>query len=80
MTDYDCWHPHHDAVTVTDVLENLKKNTENAQKLIRGAVKRLPIERSCKCGRALKHAILTDLSKVPDETRRKLELLLKKYL
>jgi 5'-methylthioadenosine phosphorylase len=80
VTDYDCWHPHHDAVTVTDVLDCLKKNTENAQKLIRGSVKRLPIERSCKCGRALKHAILTDLSKVPDETRRKLELLLRKYL
>ena len=80
VTDYDCWHPHHDAVTVTDVLDCLRKNTENAQKLIRGAVKRLPIERSCKCGRALKHAIMTDLSKVPDETRRKLELLLRKYL
>jgi len=80
VTDYDCWHPHHDAVTVTDVLDCLRKNTENAQKLIRGAVKRLPIERSCKCGRALKHAIMTDLSKVPDETCRKLELLLRKYL
>src|SRR3989442_15590973 len=80
VTDYDCWHPQHDAVTVTDVLDNLRKNTENAQKLIRGAVKRLPIERSCKCGRALKHAIMTDLSKVPAETLRKLELLLKKYL
>ncbi len=80
VTDYDCWHPQHDAVTVTDVLENLRKNMENAQKLLRGAVKRLPIERSCKCGRALKHAIMTDLTKVPEETRRKLELLLKKYL
>ena len=80
VTDYDCWHPHHDAVTVTDVLDCLRKNTENAQKLIRGAVKRLPVERSCKCGSALKHAIMTDLSKVPDETRRKLELLLRKYL
>jgi len=80
VTDYDCWHPHHDAVTVIDVLDCLRKNTENAQKLIRGAVKRLPIERTCKCGRALKTAIMTDLSKVPDETRRKLDLLLKKYL
>ena len=80
VTDYDCWHPQHDAVTVTDVLENLRKNTENAQKLIRGAVKRLPIERTCKCGRALKHAIMTDLKKVPEDTRRKLELLLRKYL
>ena len=80
VTDYDCWHPQHDAVTVTDVIENLRKNTENAQKIIRAAVKRLPIDRTCKCGRALKHAILTDLRKVPEPTLRKLELLLKKYI
>src|SRR5215831_16233568 len=75
VTDYDCWHPQHDAVTVTDVLENLKKNNDNAQKIIRAAVKRLPIERTCKCGHALKHAIMTDLSKVPQKTREKVELL-----
>src|SRR6058998_3363388 len=80
VTDYDCWHPQHDAVTVTDVLANLKKNTDNAQKIIRAAVKRLPIERTCKCERALKHAIMTDLKKIPEGTRQKLELLLKKYL
>ena len=80
VTDYDCWHPQHDAVTVTDVLENLKRNTDNAQKIIRAAVKRLPIERTCKCERALKHAIMTDLKKIPEATRQRLELLLKKYL
>src|SRR2546427_9187356 len=80
VTDYDCWHPQHDAVTVTDVIENLKKNTDNAQKIIRAAVKRLPIERTCKCERALKHAIMTDLKTIPEATRQKLELLIKKYL
>ena len=80
VTDYDCWHPAHDAVTVTDVIENLKKNIENAQKIIRAAVKRLPIDRTCKCGRALRHAIMTDLKSVPEATRQKLDLLLKKYL
>ena len=50
VTDYDCWHPQHDAVTVTEVISNLKKNTENAQKFIRAAVKRLPVDRTCKCG------------------------------
>jgi 5'-methylthioadenosine phosphorylase len=79
VTDYDCWHPAHDAVTVTDVIENRKKNTENAQKIIRAAVRRLPIDRTCKCGRALKHAILTDLKNVPEATLQRLELLLKKY-
>ncbi len=80
VTDYDCWHPQHDAVTVTEVIENLKKNGDNAQKIIRAAVKRLPVNRACKCGNALRHAILTDMKNVPDKTRQKLELLLKKYV
>jgi 5'-methylthioadenosine phosphorylase len=80
VTDYDCWHPQHDAVTVTEVIDNLKKNGENAQKIIRAAVKRLPVERTCKCEHALQHAILTDLKKAPENTRAKLELLLKKYV
>jgi 5'-methylthioadenosine phosphorylase len=80
VTDYDCWHPQHDAVTVTEVIENLKKNSENAQKIIRAAVNRLPVDRTCKCGHALQHAIMTDLNKVPEKTRQKVELLLKKYV
>ncbi len=80
VTDYDCWHPQHDAVTVTEVIENLKKNGDNAQKIIRAAVKRLPVNRTCNCGNALRHAILTDMKNVPEKTRQKLELLLKKYV
>ena len=80
VTDYDCWHPQHNAVTVAEVIENLKKNSENAQKLIRSSVKRLPVDRTCKCGHALKHAILTDLKNAPKTTKERLELLLKKYL
>ena len=80
VTDYDCWHPQHDAVTVAQVIENLKKNSENAQKIIRSSVKRLPVDRTCKCGHALKHAIMTDLKNAPKTTKERLELLLKKYL
>jgi len=80
VTDYDCWHPQHDAVTVTEVVENLKKNSENAQSIIRAAVRRLPVQRTCKCQHALQHAILTDLKNVPEKTRSRLELLLRKYL
>ena len=80
VTDYDCWHPQHDAVTVTEVVENLRKNSENAQKIIRASVKRLPLDRTCKCGQALQYAILTDLKKAPEKTKARLELLLKKYL
>ena len=80
VTDYDCWHPAHDAVTVVEVIENLKKNSENAQKIIRAAVQKLPVERSCKCKDALKFAIMTDLKKVPAEVLGNLEVLLKRYL
>jgi 5'-methylthioadenosine phosphorylase len=80
VTDYDCWHPQHDAVTVSEVIENLKKNSINAQRILRAAVKRLPMERKCKCAAALKHAILTDLKNVPESTREKLRILLKNYL
>jgi 5'-methylthioadenosine phosphorylase len=80
VTDFDCWHPQHDAVTVSEVIENLKKNSINAQRILRAAVKRLPMERKCKCATALKHAILTDLKNVPESTREKLRILLKNYL
>jgi 5'-methylthioadenosine phosphorylase len=80
VTDYDCWHPQHDAVTVTEVIENLKKNSENAQRIIRSTVKRLPVDRTCKCGHALKHAIMTDLRKVPAATRARVDLLIRKYV
>jgi len=80
VTDYDCWHPQHDAVTVAEIVANLTKNSSNAQKIIRAAVKRLPIERTCKCGGSLQHAIMTDLKKAPEATKKRLELLIKKYL
>lgn len=80
VTDYDCWHPDHDAVSVNDILGNLKRNAENAAQVIAEAVAAMPDERRCRCGSALAHAIITDPSVVPPETRKKLELLVGKYL
>jgi 5'-methylthioadenosine phosphorylase len=80
VTDYDCWHPDHDAVTVTEIIANLQKNSENAQRLIRTAAKGLPETRSCKCGAALAHALITDRTKVPKDTKKRLALLIDKYL
>jgi 5'-methylthioadenosine phosphorylase len=80
VTDYDCWHPDHDAVTVTEIIANLQKNSLNAQRLIRTALRRLPQGRSCQCGSALSHALITDPTKVPDDTRQRLALLVDKYL
>ena len=79
VTDYDCWHPEHDAVTVTDIIANLTKNAENAAKLVAAAVAAMPKKRECKCGTALAHALITDRKAVPEETRRKLDLLIAKY-
>ncbi|HFB97580.1 MAG TPA: S-methyl-5'-thioadenosine phosphorylase [Bryobacterales bacterium] len=79
VTDYDCWHPHHDAVTVSEIVANLQKNAENAAKVVRAAVEAMPAERNCKCGSALAHALITDKSAVPAATRKKLELLIGKY-
>jgi 5'-methylthioadenosine phosphorylase len=79
VTDYDCWHPDHDAVTVDQVIAVLNQNSENGQKLIRAAVRVLDDQRPCKCGAALKSAILTEKAKVPAEIKEKLALLIGKY-
>jgi len=80
VTDYDCWHPHHDAVTVSDIIANLTKNAENACKVVAEAVAAMPAKRECACGSALQHALITDPRTIPAATREKLELLVGKYL
>jgi len=79
VTDYDCWHEDHDAVTVNDIIANLVKNAENACRVVAGAVAAMPADRTCKCGSALSHAIITDRKAVPDVTRKKLGILIDKY-
>ncbi len=79
VTDYDCWHPDHDAVTVTDIIANLMKNAENAAHVVKAAVAAMPAERTCKCGTALAHALITDRKAIPELTLKKLELLVGKY-
>jgi len=80
VTDYDCWREGHDDVTVDQVVAVLHQNAENAGKVVRAAVAALPAERTCGCGSALKYAILTDRSAIPQKTRERLSLLLDKYL
>jgi 5'-methylthioadenosine phosphorylase len=80
VTDYDCWHPGHDAVTVDTVVEYLNKNVRNAQTIMRESIKRLKnTERTCKCGSALKNAIFTPPELWPEATTKKLEAIIKKY-
>jgi 5'-methylthioadenosine phosphorylase len=79
VTDYDCWHEEHDAVTVDNIIANLMQNASNACKVVAAAVERMPAERSCKCGSALAHAIITDRKAAPEATLRKLDLIVGKY-
>src|SRR5712692_5985676 len=80
VTDYDCWHPGHDSVTVEQIVKVLNTNAENAARVVKQAVALMPRERKCNCGSALQYAILTDPARVPAATRQKLSLLLDKYL
>jgi 5'-methylthioadenosine phosphorylase len=79
VTDYDCWHDEHATVTVDEIISNLTKNAENACKLVRHVVATLPNERLCKCGSALKHAIITDRAAIPETVKERLGLLIAKY-
>ncbi|MDT5123559.1 MAG: 5-methylthioadenosine phosphorylase [Acidobacteriota bacterium] len=80
VTDYDCWHEAHDAVSVETVIEYLNKNVRNAQVIMREAVKQLSTKpRNCACGSALKNAIFTAPDLWPDATKKKLEAIIGKY-
>lgn len=80
VTDYDCWHEEHDAVSVGTVVEYLNKNVRNAQVIMREAIKRLGEKpRGCSCGSALKNAIFTAPDLWPEATTKKLEAIIKKY-
>ncbi len=79
VTDYDCWHQEHDAVSVDQVVAVLHQNSANAARAVRAAVAAMPRERACACATALKFAILTSPEAFPAATRNKLDLLLGKY-
>jgi 5'-methylthioadenosine phosphorylase len=80
ITDYDCWHPEHESVTASQIMATLNQNAENAQKVLRSAVRQLPTDRSCKCGSALQHALVTDLKIVPRASKKRLAAIVGKYI
>ncbi|MGC2162919.1 MAG: S-methyl-5'-thioadenosine phosphorylase [Silvibacterium sp.] len=80
VTDYDCWREGHDDVTVDQIVAVLHQNAANACKVVKAAVAAMPRERNCACASALKFAMLTDPKTIPAATRRKLDLLVGKYL
>lgn len=80
VTDYDCWHPDHDSVTVDMIVQNLVANAKTAQQVIAEAVSRLPHERTCECANALQHAILTRPDAVPDRVKKDLAPIIGRYM
>lgn len=80
VTDYDCWHPEHDHVTVDMIVANLLRNAEMGQKLIAEAVGRVPEERGCACASALAAAIITSPDAIPADTKRDLAPIIGKYV
>jgi len=80
ITDYDCWHPDHESVTASQIIATLNQNAENAQKVLRAAVREAPSARSCKCGATLKHSLVTDIKLVPAATRKRLAAIIGKYI
>jgi 5'-methylthioadenosine phosphorylase len=80
VTDYDCWHPDHDQVTVEMIVANLMQNAKTAQQVIADAVGRLPFERTCECASALRYALITRPDAVPAGVREALAPLVGKYL
>jgi 5'-methylthioadenosine phosphorylase len=80
ITDYDVWHISEKPVTVEMVIQTLNHNTTTAQQAIRTLVNNLPVPRSCSCDSALSAALITNPKVIPPETRRKLDLLVRKYL
>ena len=80
VTDYDCWHPDHDAVTVDMVIATLLQNAKTAQQLIAEAVEHVPATRTCGCKDALKSAIITRPDTIPAATKKELEPIIGRYM
>ena len=81
VTDYDCWHPDHDAVTADQIIANLVKNAATAKAVLRAALRKLPAApRACECGRALAQALVTSAELVPESVKRELAPIIGKYM
>ncbi len=80
VTDYDCWHEEEEDVTVEAIIQNLMKNAALAKKVIQSVVPKITGKRTCICANALQYALITDRSMIPEETKKKLDILVGKYL
>ncbi len=79
-TDYDCWHETEEDVSLEMVMKTMERNIERAKAIIKEAVKLIPSERTCQCKDALKNAIVTDPAYIPEETKKRLSIIIGKYI
>jgi 5'-methylthioadenosine phosphorylase len=80
VTDYDCWHPGYHSVSIEMVIDNLRKNIDNAKKIITTVVRNIPLGKKCSCQEALRHAIVTDKKLIPAKIKRDLSIIIGKYV
>ena len=80
VTDYDCWHESHQTVTVEMILDNLNKNVANSKKILKELIPSLAEERNCSCSEALKYSIITNPKFIPQKTKKKLGIIIGKYI
>jgi 5'-methylthioadenosine phosphorylase len=80
VTDYDCWHPEYEKITIEMVINNLHKNIENAKKILHALIKKLPEKRTCNCKDALKNSIITDPKLIPAKAKKDLDIIIGKYI
>jgi 5'-methylthioadenosine phosphorylase len=80
VTDYDCWHPEYEKITIEMVINNLHKNIENAKKILHGLIKNLPQKRTCICKNALQNAIITDKKLISPKVKKDLDIIIGKYV
>lgn len=82
VTDYDCWYQGYEdgEVTVDMIINNLTKNSENAKKILKEVILKIPETRNCRCKDALKDSIVTSLDAMPEETKKRLDIIIGKYI
>lgn len=80
VTDFDCWHPLHETISIDMVLKNLNKNIENAKRILMLTIKKLSPVRVCSCKDALSYAIVTDRKLILPKTKKDLRLIIGKYV
>ena len=80
VTDYDCWHPEHDSVTVEMIIQNLTKNVKVSKEILKVAIPQIGGIKKFEAQDALRHAIITAPERIPDHKKKELNVIIGKYI